>query len=115
MRLPRTQEVFTGEAKSTPIPEHRGTDLSDINLNQKCFSQKKIAPTILSFAPSTSKTPHALQHLCECPIPGGIQGQVGWGHGQPGLVLNVEVGGPACGVGVGDSRSLGSLPTQAIP
>jgi len=28
-----------------------------------------------------------------------FQGQVGWGPGQPGLVLNVEVGGPACGGG----------------
>ena len=27
-------------------------------------------------------------------IPGGVQGQVGWGPGQPGLV-NGEVGGPA--------------------
>ena len=35
-------------------------------------------------------------------IPGGVQGQVGWGPGQPGLVCNVEVGGPACG-GVGAS------------
>jgi len=33
-------------------------------------------------------------------IPGGAQGQVGWGPGQPGLVLNVEVGGPACGGGL---------------
>ena len=32
-------------------------------------------------------------------IPGGVQGQAGWGCGQPGLVLNVEVGGPACGRG----------------
>ena len=47
-------------------------------------------------------------------IPGGVQGKVGWGPGQPGLVLNVEVGGPACGGGVGASRSLRSLPTQAI-
>jgi len=39
---------------------------------------------------------------CGCPVPGGVQGQVGWGPGQPGLVLNVEVGGPACGGGVGD-------------
>ena len=31
-------------------------------------------------------------------IPGG-----GWGPGQPGLVLNVEVGGPACSGGVGAS------------
>jgi len=38
-----------------------------------------------------------------CPIPGGIQGQVGWGPGQPRVVLNVEVGGPACGRGFGDS------------
>jgi len=36
------------------------------------------------------------------PTPGDVQGQVGWGPGQPGLVLNVEVGGPACGRGVGD-------------
>ena len=28
-------------------------------------------------------------------IPGGVQGPVGWGPGQPGLVLNGEVGGPA--------------------
>ena len=33
-------------------------------------------------------------------IPGGVQGQVGWGPGQPGLVLDVEVGGPACGGGL---------------
>ena len=33
-------------------------------------------------------------------IHGGVQGQVGWGPGQPGLVLNVEVGGPACGRGL---------------
>ena len=29
--------------------------------------------------------------------------QIGWGHGQPGLALNEEVGDPACGRGVGDS------------
>ena len=33
-------------------------------------------------------------------IPGSVQGQVGWGPGQPGLVLNVEAGGPACGGGL---------------
>ena len=37
---------------------------------------------------------------CGCPIHGGVQGQVGWGPGQPGLVLNVEFGGPACGGGL---------------
>ena len=41
--------------------------------------------------------------LCGCPIPGGVQGQVGWGSGLPGLVSNGEVGGPACGGGVGAS------------
>ena len=34
---------------------------------------------------------------------GGVRGQVGWGPGQPGLVLNVEVVGPARGGGVGAS------------
>jgi len=36
-------------------------------------------------------------------VTGGVQVQVGWGSGQPGLVLNVEVGTPACGRGVGAS------------
>ena len=34
------------------------------------------------------------QRGCGCPIPGGVQGQVGWGPEQPGLV-NGEVCGPA--------------------
>ena len=42
----------------------------------------------------------AAQSGCGCLIPGSVQGQVGWGPGQPGLVLNVEVGGPACGGGL---------------
>ena len=33
----------------------------------------------------------AAQRGCGCPIPGGVQGQAGWGSGQPGLV----VGDPA--------------------
>jgi len=39
----------------------------------------------------------AAQRGYRCPIPGGVQG---WGPGQPGLGLNVEVGGPACGGGL---------------
>jgi len=35
-----------------------------------------------------------------CPVSGGDQSQVGWAPGQPGLALNVEVGGPACGRGL---------------
>ena len=29
--------------------------------------------------------------------------QAGWGPGHPGLTLDMEVGGPACGRGVGAS------------
>jgi len=56
----------------------------------------------------------AAQRGCGCPVPGGVQGQLGWGPGQPGLVLNVKGGSPACSKGVGASWSLRSLPTQAI-
>jgi len=45
----------------------------------------------------------AAQRGCECPIPGGVKGQVGWGSGQPGLILDGEVVGPACIRGAGDS------------
>ena len=34
-------------------------------------------------------------------VPASVQGQVGWGPGQPGLVLDMEVGGPACDRGIG--------------
>jgi len=54
------------------------------------------------------------QRGCGCPVPGGVQGHAGWGPGQPGLVLNVRVGGPVCGRGVGDSWCLRPLPTRAI-
>ena len=37
----------------------------------------------------------AAQRGCGCPIPGGVQGQVGWGPGQCGPVPDLEVGGPA--------------------
>ena len=30
----------------------------------------------------------------------GVQGQVGWGPGHPDLVLDMEVGSPACGGGL---------------
>jgi len=45
----------------------------------------------------------AAQRGCGCPVPGGVQSQVGWVPGQPGLVLSVKVGGPACGGRVKDS------------
>ena len=31
----------------------------------------------------------AAQRSCGCPIPGGVQGQAGWGSEQPGLVGGV--------------------------
>ena len=37
------------------------------------------------------------QRSCGCPIPGSVQGQVGWGFEEPGLVEGV----PAHGRGVG--------------
>ena len=43
----------------------------------------------------------AAQRSCECPISGGVQGQVGWGPGQPALVPDLVVGSPACGSRVG--------------
>ena len=39
----------------------------------------------------------AAQRGCGYPIPGGVQGQGGWGPGQPGVVPDLEVGVPACG------------------
>jgi len=29
------------------------------------------------------------QRSCGCPLPGSVQGQVGWGFGHPGLVEGV--------------------------
>lgn len=36
----------------------------------------------------------------QCPIPGGVQEQVGWSHGQPDLVPGLEVNNTACGRGL---------------
>ena len=41
-----------------------------------------------------------LSQGCVCPILEGVQGQVGWGPGQPDLVLDLAVGKPAYGRGV---------------
>ena len=40
------------------------------------------------------------REVVECSILGGVQGLIGWGPGQPGLILNGEVGSLACGRGV---------------
>ena len=42
---------------------------------------------------------HIAQRGCGCPVPGGVQGQIEWGP-EPALVLDMEVGGPACGGGL---------------
>ena len=43
----------------------------------------------------------AAQSGCGYSIPGGVQGQAGWGPGQPALVPDLEVSWPACGREVG--------------
>jgi len=48
------------------------------------------------------------------PMPGDIQGQVGWGSGQLDLVTDLMDGNPTRGRGVGTRWSLRSLPTQAV-
>ena len=42
----------------------------------------------------------AAQRVCGYPIPESVHDQVGWSPGQPGLVLDMEIGGPACGGGL---------------
>lgn len=54
-----------------------------------------------------------ISHYCGCLLPGDFQGQVGWGRGQPGLLLDVEAGRPACSRWVWVSRSLRSFAPQA--
>lgn len=49
----------------------------------------------------TERMEKAAQRGCGCLIPGGIQGQVGWGSGQSDPVLDLVVGSPACSRGVG--------------
>jgi len=53
---------------------------------------------------------------CGCPVPGGIEGQVGQGPEQSDVVCwqCLAVGNPAYGRGVGTRWSSRSLPTQAI-
>lgn len=41
------------------------------------------------------------QRGCGCPIAGGVEGEVGWSPGQPGVVPDLEVGGTDCGSGSG--------------
>jgi len=50
------------------------------------------------------------QRHCGFPLPGSVQGQVGWGFKHPGLVEGVS----AHGRGVGTRCSLRFLPTQTI-
>ena len=56
----------------------------------------------------------AAQRCCGCPIPGGIQDQVQWGHGQLIFVPDLVVGNPAHSRSVGTRWSSRSLPNQAI-
>ena len=53
---------------------------------------------------------HIVQRSCVCPIPGGVQGQVEWGSGQPDLASD----NPAHGRGYGTGWTLRSFPTKTI-
>jgi len=45
-------------------------------------------------------SPRDFQRRCGCLIPRGIQGQVGWGPGQPNLVHDLVVHDPTHGRGL---------------
>lgn len=53
-----------------------------------------------SFSESGEALAQAAQRGCGCPILGGVQGQVGWGCGQPELVLDLVLGNSSCSKGV---------------
>jgi len=42
----------------------------------------------------------AVQGSCGCPMPGGAQGQAGWGPGKTELVLDLAVGNSAHSMGL---------------
>ena len=52
----------------------------------RCFTQREVKPQ------------HCCPESCGCPIPGGAQGQVGWGPGQPELVQDSQPKGVELGV-----------------
>jgi len=58
--------------------------------------------------PAACKVPEVKKDV---PLPGSVQGQVGRGFEQPGLMEGV----PTHGRGVGMRLSIRSLPTQTIP
>ena len=76
------------------------------------FSLHPTSSTWCSCSPLKLIHLHPIQGMCS--VPRGSQGQVGWGPGQPDLVLDLVVGNPAHSSGVGISWSLRSLPIQAI-
>jgi len=47
------------------------------------------------------RLPLCCERGCGCPIPRGVQGQVGWGPGQIDLGHDLAVSNPDCGMKVG--------------
>jgi len=67
-----------------------------LDMRKKCFTVRALA--------------QVAQRNCGCPLPGSVQGQVGWGCEQPGLVEDV----PVHGRGIVTRWSLRSLPNPTI-
>jgi len=52
-----------------------------------------VAYTEILYYESGDALKQVAQRSCGCPIPGGVQDQVGWGFEQPGLVGGVTARG----------------------
>ena len=63
------------------------------------FLVAKALLKLCSIVTSGEVLEQAAQRGCRCSVPGGVQDHIGWGSGQPDLVPDLEVGGPACGGG----------------
>ena len=64
---------------------------SDLNLKEGRF---RLDVRVVDYE-SDEVPEQASQRCCGCSVPGGVQGQIGWGPGLPDLALDMEVGNPA--------------------